>query len=213
MRIACFVPIKLRSQRLPNKMLLPLGNKLLFQHIFDTLLIVKQHFDVDIYCYCSDDTLIDKLPHGIQFIKRDNKLDSDSTLGIEIYRSFTNIIEADIYVLCHATSPFIKAESIINGLNKVIRNDYDSSCSVSKVQTFCWYQNKPLNYSFDNVVKTQDINPIFWETSAFYIFKKEILTKHNRRIGFKPFLVETDRIESIDIDERNDYDLACNIIH
>ena len=33
------VPIKLNSQRLPNKMMLPMGNKLLCQHIFYTLLL------------------------------------------------------------------------------------------------------------------------------------------------------------------------------
>ena len=38
MKIVIFVPIKLKSERLPNKMLLPLGNKLLCQHIFNTLI-------------------------------------------------------------------------------------------------------------------------------------------------------------------------------
>ena len=44
--------------------------------------------------------------------------------------------------------------------------------SVSHIQTFTWYKNTPINYNLDNVVRTQDIKPVFWETSAFYIFKK-----------------------------------------
>ena len=86
---------------------------------------------------------------------------------------------------------------------------HDSAFSVSRIQTFCWHKNKPLNYSLDNIVRTQDIDSIFNETSAFYIFKSEVLKKLNRRIGMKPLMVETDRIESIDIDEKQDYDLAC----
>ena len=33
--------------------------------------------------------------------------------------------------------------------------------------------------------------------------------KHGRRNGFNPYFVETNRIESIDIDELEDYNLAC----
>ena len=60
-------------------------------------------------------------------------------------------------------------------------------------------------------MRTQDIKPIFYETSAFYIFRNELLKKYNRRIGQNPFMVETDNIESIDIDEKKDYELAINI--
>jgi CMP-N-acetylneuraminic acid synthetase len=212
MKIAAFVPIKLNSQRLENKMLLPIGDKLMCQHIFYALLNVKKEIEMDIYCYCSDEKIKDFLPKGVEFLERDKKLDSNETLGIDIYTSFINKVDADIYALCHATSPFIKETSIITGLNKIINEGHDSSCSVSRVQTFCWYGGKTLNYQLDNVVRTQDITPIFWETSAFYIFKKDILAVHKRRIGKNPYLVETDRIESIDIDEREDYELACKIV-
>tara|TARA_B110001469_G_scaffold120979_1_gene130032 strand:- start:1676 stop:2314 length:639 start_codon:yes stop_codon:yes gene_type:complete len=211
--IKIFVPIKLNSQRLPNKMMLPLGDKMLCQHIFHTLLEVKKIIDCDIYCFCSDEHIKDYLPEKIIFLKRDSSLDKNETKGIEIYKSFLNIInDGDIYVLCHATSPFIKKESILKGLKEIIDNDHDSALSVSKIQTFCWYKNNTLNYDFDNVVRTQDIDPVFWETSAFYMFKKNILLGLNRRIGFNPYFVETNRIESIDIDEKEDYDLARKII-
>ena len=213
MKIVCFVPIKLNSQRLPNKMVLPLGNKLLCQHIFDKLLEVKKEIEIDIYCFCSDKTIQDKLPKDVKFLKRDSNLDKDETLGIDIYNSFINQVEADIYVLCHATSPLIKSLSIINGLNKIINEGHDSALSVTKIQTFCWYDNKTLNYDLINVVRTQDIKPIYYETSAFYMFKKDILKVHKRRIGFNPYLVITDKIEGIDIDEKEDYDLAKNIIN
>jgi CMP-N-acetylneuraminic acid synthetase len=211
MKIVCFVPIKLNSQRLPNKMLLPLGDKLLCQHIFYTLLKVKKEINIEIYCFCSNEKIKEYLPNDVLFLKRDDKLDSDQTLGIEIYTSFVNKIDSDIYILCHATSPFITSDSIISGINKILYENYDSACSVSRVQTFCWYKNKPLNYDLKNVIKTQDITPIYWETSAFYMFKKEMLVDEKRRIGDNPYLIETNRIESIDIDEKEDYDLALKI--
>lgn len=212
MKISVFVPIKLNSERLPNKMLLPLGEKFLCQHIFETLIEVKKKINIDIYCFCSDISIKKYLPYNVNLIIRNSELDSNQTKGIDIYKSFSKIIDSDIYCLCHATSPFIKKDSIIDGLKKVLEEDYDSSFSVSKIQTFAWFNNLPFNYSLENVVRTQDIKPIFWETSAFYIFKKNILEQHNRRIGFKPFKVLTDKIESIDIDEKEDYELATKIM-
>jgi CMP-N-acetylneuraminic acid synthetase len=212
MKIVAFVPIKLNSQRLPNKMMLPLGEKKLFQYIFDVLLDVKKVIDIDIYCFCSDEKIKDCLNEKIIFCKRDKLLDEDKVKGIDIYRSFVDNINADIYVLCHATSPFIKKESIISGINALIMENNDSSFAVSKIKTFCWYNNKTLNYNLSNIVRTQDIEPIYHETSAFYIFKKYILTEYSQRIGFNSKMIITDRIESIDIDELEDYELAVKII-
>jgi CMP-N-acetylneuraminic acid synthetase len=212
MKIVVFVPIKLNSQRLPNKMLLPLGDGALCERIFNTLINVKGDVELDIYCYCSDESIKEYLPDDVIFLQRDKTLDSDETKGIQIYQSFVNMVDADIYCLCHATSPFITKKSILKGLNMVSNDIYDSAFSVSKVQTFTWFNNNPLNYDIDNIIRTQEIEPIFWETSAFYIFKKHILKEHNRRIGFNPFMVETDRIESIDIDEEEDYIIASKIV-
>ena len=209
-----FVPIKLKSQRLTNKMLLNLGDKFLCQHIFYTLLEVKKQIECEIYCFCSDEKIKEFLPKGITFLKRDEKLDNNETKGMEIYKSFIEKISyGDNYILCHATSPFIKKESIIEGLNSILNKGYDSALSVSKVQTFCWYKNRPLNYDLNNIVRTQNIKPVLWETSAFFMFKKKILTEKNRRIGDNPYFVETDRIESIDIDELQDFELAQKIIN
>lgn len=212
MKIVAFVPIKLKSQRLPNKMLLPLGDKLLCQHIFRTLLLVKQVIDVDIYCYCSDEQIKHYLPNDVIFLKRSVELDRDETKGMEIYKCFSSEIKADIYGLFHATSPFIDKSSIIEGFNKILYEQYDSSFSCSKIQTFSWYKNTPLNYSLNNIVKTQDIEPIYWETSAFYLFKKSVL-ETNKRIGTNPYMIVTNRVESVDIDEKDDYEIAKAIIH
>ena len=185
----------------------------MFQHIFDKLLDVKKTINIDIYCYCSDESIINNLPPDIIFLKRDKNLDMDNTLGIDIYKSFINLVDSDVYILCHATSPFIKSESILDGIKKITNENYDSAFAVSCIQTFSWYKNKQLNYDFNNIVRTQDIEPVYWETSAFYIFKKDILLNHSRRIGFNYFMIKTNKIESIDIDEKEDYELALKIIN
>ena len=87
-------------------------------------------------------------------------------------------------------------------------NKYDSAFSVKKIQEFLWKDGQPLNYSLENIPRTQDLPDIYSETCGFYIFKSEVITKHNRRIGNNPYMYEVDEIESVDIDNQFDFDIA-----
>jgi YrbI family 3-deoxy-D-manno-octulosonate 8-phosphate phosphatase len=208
MKVVAFVPIKFKSQRLENKNILPLGNKPLCYYIFETLTKI-QNID-NIYVYCSDPTIKQHMPFGITFMERPKTLDHNDTKGLSIYKEFIKNVDADIYILAHATSPFIKPLSIQEGLNAVLYNGYDSSFSVKEAKTYCWYHNKPLNYNLNDIVRTQDLEPIYIENSAFYIFQKKHI-QQDRRIGDNPYKVITNKIESVDIDEIDDYILAQNI--
>lgn len=209
MKIVAFVPIKLRSQRLPDKNILPIAGHPLCWHICNSLLQVREIDDV--YVYCSDRAVNQYLPQGILLKQREKWLDGDLVKGFDIYRNFIGDVDADVYVLAHTTSPFIKKSSIENALSHIISGENDSAFSAERFQTFAWYQGKPINYDMNNVPRTQDIEPIWIETSAFFMFKKEIFTVHNRRIGFSPYIQEVSGIEAIDIDEKKDYELACKL--
>ena len=210
MKTVALVPIKLNSQRLPHKNILPIAGHPLCWHIVNSL--VQARGIDEVYVYCSDEAVIQYLPDGAIFKKRDKRLDGDLVKGFDIYRSFINEVDADIYVLAHTTSPFIKVSSIENALSRVLNGENDSSFSAEKIQTFAWYQGKPINYDLNDVPRTQDMEPIWVETSAFFMFKKEIFTVHNRRIGFNPYIQEVSGVEAVDIDEKKDYEIALKLI-
>ncbi|MEK3901320.1 MULTISPECIES: acylneuraminate cytidylyltransferase family protein [unclassified Paenibacillus] len=209
-RVVAFVPIKLNSQRLPHKNILPIAGHPLCWHIVDTLNNVEGIDET--YVFCSDEEVKNYIPLGAKFLKRDSRLDGDMVKGFEIYEAFINQVDADIYVLAHTTSPFIKRETISNSLNSILKKGHDSAFSAQKIQTFAWYQGEPINYDINDVPRTQDMEPIYVETSAFFMFEKEIFTEHHRRIGFKPYIQEVDSIEAVDIDTKDDYDFAIRII-
>lgn len=206
MKVAAFVPIKLNSQRVKNKNILPLGGHPLCWHVFHALLQAEGIDEV--YCYCSDEAIRAYIPEEVIFLKRDPVLDGQLVKGFDIYGRFIQDVDADIYVLSHATSPFIKAETITRGVRAVREEGYDSAFSAQRIQTFAWYQGKPINYDINDVPRTQELEPVFVETSAFFIFQKNIFVEHRRRIGFHPCICETDEIESVDIDEPEDYEFA-----
>lgn len=209
MKIVAFVPIKLNSQRVKNKNLLPIAGHPLCWHILNTLLQVEKIDEV--YVYCSDEKIKDYIPEGAIFLKRDVKLDGNLVKGFEIYNNFIEDVEADVYVLAHATSPFIKVETVDNALSHILSGECDSAFSAERIQTFAWYKSEPINYDLNDVPRTQDMEPIWVETSAFFMFEKEIFTKHHRRIGFKPYIQEVGQIEAVDIDEEKDYEFACKL--
>lgn len=209
-KVVALVPIKLNSQRLPHKNILPINGKPLCYHILNTLDQVELIDEV--YVYCSDDKIIEYIPEGVQYLKRSAELDGDLVKGFDIYDSFINEIDADIYILAHTTSPFIGKESIESALSKVIDEGYDSAFSAQKIQTFAWYNDKPINYDLNDVPRTQDMEPIYIETSGFYMFNKEIFTENRRRIGFNPYIQEVSELEAVDIDTKEDYDFALKLV-
>lgn len=210
MKTVAFVPIRLNSKRVVGKNLKLLGDKPLLQYILETLTNVGNIDEV--YVYCSSEEIIPLLPKGVKFLKRSEKLDRDETLGKEIYDAFVEDVDADIYMLAHTTSPFISAATIENAVEKVRSGEYDSSFSAQKIQTFAWYHGEPLNYDLKAVPRTQTIEPVYFETSAFYIFRKEVWTLMGQRIGKNPFMAIVDPIEGIDIDNPEDFELAQRVL-
>ena len=210
MKVVAFVPIRLNSKRVVGKNLKMLGDKPLLQYILDTLASTSSVDEV--YVYCSQEEIKPMLPAGVKFLKRDEWLDRDETLGQEIYDAFTKEVDADVYILAHTTSPFIKAETIENAVKQVTEGGYDSAFSAQKVQTFAWYKGAPLNYNLKEIPRTQTIEPVYFETSAFYIFRKEVWTVAHQRIGEKPYMAIVDPIEGIDIDNPEDFEFAERVL-
>lgn len=212
MSITAIVPMKLNNRRLPQKNTKPFTNgKPLCFYILKTLLRIPEIDDV--YVYCSNPEIKAFIPEGVKYLKRSESLDKDSTKMNEVLKCFADSVTADIYVMTHTTAPFISAESIKTGLNAVISGKYDSSFAAKKLQDFLWKDGKPFNYELDSIPRTQDLAPLYEETSGFYIYKQEVIRNLGRRIGDKPYIVEVGEIESIDIDEEEDFMIADAIFN
>lgn len=206
-KVVAIVPMKLNNQRLPQKNTKSFTNgRPLCYYILSTLLKIEEIDEV--YVYCSNPDIKNYIPAGVTYLSRPVSLDTDTTKMNEVLQSFRQEVSADVYVMTHTTAPFVSAASISRGLEAVLSESYDSAFAVKKQQEFLWKDGKPFNYQLDAIPRTQDLEPIYQETSGFYIYKKEVLEKLNRRIGEKPYMVEVSEIESVDIDEAEDFEIA-----
>ena len=161
MKIVAVVPMKLNNRRLPNKNTKAFTNgKPLCFYILKTLLSID--LIEDVFVYCSNPEIKEFIPDNVKYLQRSTVLDQDSTKMNEVLKAFSNDVHSDIYVMSHTTAPFISKASIINGLNAVISNSYDSSFAAKKLQDFLWKDGKPFNYELDNIPRTQDLKPAFF---------------------------------------------------
>ena len=204
MKTVAIVPMKLNNRRLPQKNTRPFTNgKPLCYYILSTLLKIEAIDEV--YVYCSNPNIREFIPEGVKYLQRSADLDQDTTKMNEVLQCFARDVPADIYVMTHTTAPFVKKESIEKGLHAVISGEYDSSFAAKKLQDFLWKDGVPFNYALNNIPRTQDLPALYEETSGFYIYRNEVMIQLNRRIGNKPYIVEVGEIESIDIDEAEDF--------
>lgn len=206
MRIAAVMPIKLINERCPGKNTRPLGGKPLLQYELNNL---KQTGLCDsINVFCSNEAVTPYLPENVEFLKRPEYLDLSTSNFNQIFDCFMDIVEADIYVYAHATAPFITVDTMKQCIEAVRSGEYDSAFCALKLQDYLWQDGEPLNFDASNLPRTQDLKPIYQETSGVYVFTKEVYQKYRRRIGKRPFIKEVSFKEAVDIDNPEDFELA-----
>ena len=66
----------------------------------------------------------------------------------------------------------------------------------------------PVNHDPDNLIRTQDLDVWYEENSCLFIFSKASFNCSNARIGVNPIKYITPPLESIDIDDPEDWELA-----
>ena len=60
--------------------------------------------------------------------------------------------------------------------------------------------------------KTQNLDPVYMSNGSFFIFRKKTFKKYNNRIGKNPYYYELKFPESVDIDNKEDLNLARKIL-
>lgn len=212
MRVVAFVPIKLNSERLPGKNVKSFDNgRPLITYILNALL--SSDGLTEVYVYCSDESIRNYLPPHIHFLQRPTELDLPSTSISQVMTSFANAVVADIYVLAHATSPFISSEAIQLAVAKVRTGEFDSALSVRPLREFLWQNGRALNYDPSSIPRTQDLDVVHAETTGLYVYPRELLLRRKRRVGDHPYFVEVSPIEGIDINYPIDFAIANAIFN
>lgn len=209
--IRAFVPLKSQSQRLPGKNLITLGGKPLFWWILEALTRVGGLDAVDIFV--SDPSIWSPVPPGVTIQRRPPHLDGDHVTGTQLYREYVEAFPDTGFLLAHATSPFLKPQSIEECVSAVKSGEFDSALTVEeRKEFFRTEKGEPVNFSDKSVPRTQDLKPLYVDTSGLFIFHYNHMVNEGRRLGDRAFLKKVTSPESIDIDEPRDFQIAKLIV-
>ena len=215
--LIALLPMKKNSERIKNKNFRLFHNKPFFYWILQKLIFLDE---VELIVINTDYKNImndfDILKNKKILIRERPKeiCGHDISMNKIILNDISNI-DSKYYLMTHSTNPFLKINTIkqsINIFNSLDKKKFDSLFSVNKFQTrFYFGDATPINHDPNNLIPTQDLQPFYEENSNIYIFNKDSFFKNNSRIGNKPYLFQTEKIESIDIDTESDWSFAESI--
>jgi CMP-N-acetylneuraminic acid synthetase len=212
-RIVALLPMKANSERVEGKNFRVFNGKPLFRWILDSLLSIEQIDQVvintDARAILADSGLTDS---GRVWIRdRRPEICGDFVSMNLILADDIENVPADMYLMTHTTNPLLSSETIRAAMKAFegAKGKFDSVFTVNKFQTrFYRADGSPVNHDPGNLVRTQDLEPWYEENSNLYIFTRDSFARTNARIGVKPMMFETPRIESFDIDTQVEWTIS-----
>jgi CMP-N-acetylneuraminic acid synthetase len=210
-KVTALVPIKEHSERIKGKNFRDFCGKPLYQHIVQTL---DQTYAVDEILINTDSPRVlneaPRLSAKVRVLERPSDLCGDMVSMNKIIAYDIGETDAEVFLQTHATNPLLRAVTIAHALKAFVEGeDCDSLFSVNKYHSrFYLASGRPVNHDPENLIRTQDLPPLYEENSCLYVFSRESFGQKQRRIGLKPKLYPTPSIESVDIDDELTFRLA-----
>jgi len=221
MRTTAILPIKKHSERIPGKNFKPLLDRPLWTWIINALLACNHVNEIIIDTDCPEIFSKDELESTdipISLRDRPAELRGD-------FVSMDRIIEAiiavrpttDIFIQVHATNPFLEPTTIDRATQTVSDGKLDSVFSVTKHHSR-FFTHRPqelrnwINSDPGNLIRTQDLPPVYEENSALYVFTPAAFAKCNSRMNPNTGSISISKIEGHDIDSPEDWRIAQGLV-
>lgn len=211
--ITALLPMKGHSERVPNKNLRDFCARPLYHHVMDSLLASK-HIKQVVINTDSETIAGDAKKHfgRVRIIDRPEEIRGDFVEMNTIIGYDLSQCGGEHFLQTHSTNPLLTTATIDKAIERYFEGmgEHDSLFSVTRWQTrFYDKEGKPVNHNPKELLRTQDLPPLYEENSNIYIFSKDSFIKAgNKRIGLKPQMFQMDRLEAIDIDEESDFLMA-----
>lgn len=213
MKITALLPMKGHSERVPNKNLRPMCGAPLFFHVAAAL----QHSPLVERIVINTDSERIAARAAEAFPKvvihwRPEAICGDLVSMNEIIADDLGRLGAEHFLQTHATNPLLSTATIDLAIQTYFAGlgTHDSLFSVNRLQArLYWESGQAVNHDPRELLRTQDLPPVFEENSLLYLFSKASFARADRaRIGRSPQMFPTPPGESVDIDVEHDFFLA-----
>lgn len=209
MKIACFIPIKENSERVPGKNLRLVNGKKLYEYvcehvkaadIFDDIYIDTNSKEISFYAN----------EMGCNVIERKPELALNSANGNDLLNYHYELYPMyDYYFQLFATAPYLQPKTIKDCVSFLLSSgEYDSCFTATENHGFYWLNQIPINYRPCILPRSQDMEAVIEETTGLYGISRESLEKYHCRIGKKPYIHTVSKFEAVDINTEEDLKVA-----
>ena len=209
-QITALIAVKGDSERVPKKNIRPFAGSSLLEvklqqlhsaNIFGEILVSSENDDILSKCES----------YNVRTHKRDSFYSTPTGPMSDVYRHLASQVKTKYIAWIPVTNPLVN-ESIYKNAVNVFRSmdhtKHDSLLSVSEVHEYLYYNNKPLNFSRDPWLRSQDLTGVHAINFAINIISKQDMMKNGATLGNNPkFFVIPEEL-AIDIDYMNDFIFA-----
>ena len=210
--VTALLPMKGHSERVPNKNLRLFAGRPLYHALLQTLLACPA---IERVCMNTDSELIaqDVREHfrgPVMVLRRPEAIRGDFVSMNRIIEYDLSQISGTYFLQTHSTNPLLKGGTILRAIERFLEpGPHDSLFGVTRLQARCYdAAGAPINHRPEEMLRTQDLPPVYLENSNLYLFSRASFAKQGRRIGERPILFEIPKLEALDIDDELDFRLA-----
>jgi len=212
--LKALIPVRSGSVRVKNKNIRPFANSTLLEIKIRQLLRIDK---IDEVCVSSDSDEMLKMAKslGATPVRRDAKYASSDSLINDVWAHMSQNIVCEHVLYTNVTNPLVRDETYDKCIKQYFESidDYDSLNTVSIIKEFLWLGEKPINYDWKKQPRSQDLPDVFYPNFAINILKRATMENQRSVIGKKFYPYALDKIESIDIDDEEDFLIADLLYH
>jgi CMP-N-acetylneuraminic acid synthetase len=197
------------SERVPGKNHRPLAGKPLFHYILETLSAIDE---VDLVVVDTDSPpvkagIAETFP-DVKVLERPDHLRGGTVAMNAVIAHDVEHVISRYYIQTHSTNPLLTPKTIKGAMARLLEyeDQSDSLFGVTRLQTRLWDENsEPINHDPGQLLRTQDLPPVFEENSCLYLFKRTAFLADSNRLSRRSRMFEIPAWEAWDIDDELDF--------
>tara|TARA_A100001015_G_C14948896_1_gene695861 strand:+ start:162 stop:851 length:690 start_codon:yes stop_codon:yes gene_type:complete len=220
------IPCRKGSKGIKNKNILKIKNKMLYEFSLDHARIVQKKYSSSIIAITSNySKILNKKYKNIFLIKRPNKISKDRSKSSEYVAHALNhfnkkSIKFKSIMVLQPTCPIRTKKDLLNSV-KLFKSKKEKSLITAYEETYInkkvlYLKKKSYGYPLSTLhnlgSQRQENRSCYVRNGSIYITEEKFFTNFKKIISKKPIIYVMSKLNSINIDTKNDLEILKKII-
>lgn len=208
MSIGIFISGRLSSERLPGKLLLPIGNSSLWEIACEKLNQLPDKYNKYVLAEDGELFTIAQKYENLNVIRRSPETTNIDGPLAEIFKDLRNVLD-DYLMFLNPCLSYLTIETILNALESFEHSQKDYATSVKCIKNWLFDTNKesinPIDYEH---LSTKDVEPLWQAAHCFHIFPCKQFFIDGKMLSSNLELLVVAEDETLDVDTLSDYEFV-----